>query len=139
MIPTRERLDPTRPGKTHHFTVAGHDGYLTVNTYPDGRVGEIFLRMAKEGSTVSGFADVVATCISLGVQHGIPLAVYCRKLRGWKFEPMGVATGDADIAMVGSIVDYVAKYLAKHYCPDEPIEPGFGLDAEGELTEEVPA
>ena len=129
--PFREHLPSDRASRTFRFVIAGHKGYLTVGFYPDGRVGEIFLRMAKAGSTVCGFTDVVATAVSMGLQYGIPLEVFCRKFRGFRFEPSGVVIGDGSIETAGSIVDYVFHFLGKKYCPGMVED---GHENEGELA-----
>ena len=74
--------------------------------------------MAKAGSTVSGFTDVVATSVSMGLQYGIPLSVFCKKFRGWRFDPAGIVLGCDEIQMAGSIVDYVFHFLASKFCPE---------------------
>jgi hypothetical protein len=85
----RRRLPDERRAVTHHFSIAGQDAYLTVGVYEDGLPGEIFVRMAKEGSTVSGLMDAFATVVSLALQHGVPLSVLCGKLSHMRFEPSG--------------------------------------------------
>ena len=85
----RHRLPEERPSLTHKFSIAGHEGYITVGLYPNGQPGEIFIKMAKEGSTVSGLMDAFATAISLSLQHGVPLKVLCEKFSHLRFEPSG--------------------------------------------------
>src|SRR6516225_11841497 len=87
--PLRRRLPDERRAVTHHFSIAGHEGYLTVGVYDDGSPGEIFIRMAKEGSTISGLMDSIATVVSLALQHGVPLEVLCGKFSHTLFEPSG--------------------------------------------------
>jgi hypothetical protein len=83
----RHRLPDERPGITHHFSIAGHEGYLTVGLYPNGQPGEIFIRMAKEGSTIAGLMECFGTVVSVSLQHGVPLKVLCEKLSHTRFEP----------------------------------------------------
>ena len=85
----RHRLQEERASITHKFSIAGHEGYITVGLYPTGQPGEIFIKMAKEGSTVSGLMDAFATSISLALQHGVPLRVLCEKFAHTRFEPSG--------------------------------------------------
>ena len=85
----RRRLPDERRAITHHFSIAGQEGYLTVGVYDDGLPGEIFVRMAKEGSTISGLMDSIATVVSLALQHGVPLDLLCAKFSHTRFEPSG--------------------------------------------------
>jgi hypothetical protein len=85
----RHRLPDERPAITHHFAVGGHEGYLTVGLYPNGQPGEIFIRMAKEGSTIAGLMECFGTVVSVSLQHGVPLRVLCDKLSHTRFEPSG--------------------------------------------------
>ena len=85
----RHRLPDERVGLTHHFSVAGHEGYLTIGLYPNGQPGEIFIRMAKEGSTIAGLMECFGTVVSVSLQHGVPLKVLCDKLSHTRFEPSG--------------------------------------------------
>jgi ribonucleoside-diphosphate reductase alpha chain len=114
----RKRLPDERLSVTHKFSVAGHDGYITVGLYEDGQPGEIFIRMAKEGSTVSGLMDSFATAISIALQHGVPLETYVQKFTNMRFEPAGL-TDDPDIRMAQSILDYIFRRLALDYLPFE--------------------
>src|SRR5205807_680916 len=105
----RHRLPSERLSVTHKFEIAGHEGYITVGLYKDGTPGEIFIRMAKEGSTVSGLMDSFATAVSLALQHGVPLKLFCDKFSHTRFEPSGwtgnEAIGDAPSCHVcGSIM-----------------------------------
>jgi ribonucleoside-diphosphate reductase alpha chain len=102
----RRRLPDERRAITHHFSIAGQEGYLTVGVYEDGSPGEIFVRMAKEGSTVSGLMDGFATVVSLALQHGVPLSVLCGKLSHMRFEPSGWS-GNPKIGYAKSLMDYV--------------------------------
>lgn len=106
----RERLPDTRPSQTHKFTIGGFEGYIVTGFYNDGRLGEVFINAAKEGSTVSGLLDSIALLLSIGLQHGVPLESLVHKLKGAQFEPAGF-TPNPDIRLAKSIVDYVARYL----------------------------
>jgi ribonucleoside-diphosphate reductase alpha chain len=113
----RHRLPEERMSLTHKFNIAGHEGYITVGLYPHGQPGEIFIKMAKEGSTVSGLMDTFATSISLALQHGVPLKVLCEKFAHTRFEPSGWS-GNAKIGFAKSITDYIFRWL--HYRFVEP-------------------
>jgi ribonucleoside-diphosphate reductase alpha chain len=106
----RHRLPNERASVTHKFSIAGHEGYITVGLYPNGQVGEIFIKMAKEGSTVSGLMDAFATSISLALQHGVPLKVLCEKFAHTRFEPSGW-TGNEQIGYAKSLMDYIFRWL----------------------------
>jgi ribonucleoside-diphosphate reductase alpha chain len=106
----RHRLPDERASITHKFGIAGHDGYITVGLYKDGKPGEIFIRMAKEGSTVSGLMDSFATAISVALQHGVPLKLLCDKFSHTRFEPSGF-TGNQAIPIAKSIMDYIFRWL----------------------------
>jgi ribonucleoside-diphosphate reductase alpha chain len=106
----RHRLPEERASLTHKFSIAGHEGYITVGLYPNGQPGEIFIKMAKEGSTVSGLMDAFATAISLSLQHGVPLKVLCEKFSHLRFEPSGW-TGNEQIGFAKSIMDYIFRWL----------------------------
>ncbi|GGG99190.1 vitamin B12-dependent ribonucleotide reductase [Silvibacterium dinghuense] len=106
----RHRLPEERASLTHKFGLAGHEGYITVGLYPNGQPGEIFIKMAKEGSTVSGLMDSFATAISLALQHGVPLKVLCEKFAHSRFEPSGW-TGNEQIGYAKSIMDYIFRWL----------------------------
>jgi ribonucleoside-diphosphate reductase alpha chain len=108
--PIRRRLPTTRMSITHKFEVAGHEGYLTVGMYDDGAPGELFITMAKEGSTVGGTMDAFGTAISLCLQYGVPLRELCQKFAHSRFEPSGF-TKNKDIPMAKSIVDYIFRWL----------------------------
>jgi ribonucleoside-diphosphate reductase alpha chain len=116
--PTRERLPDERDAITHHFSVGGHDGYVTVGLYPDGRPGEIFFRVTKEGSTVNGLMDSLGISMSMALQHGVPLKDLVRKLAHLRFEPAG-ATNNPKIRFAKSIPDYVARWLALEFLTEE--------------------
>ena len=106
----RHRLQDERAAVTHHFSIAGHEGYLTVGLYPNGQPGEIFIRMAKEGSTIAGLMECFGTVVSVGLQHGVPLRVLCEKLAHTRFEPSGW-TGNEELGYAKSIMDYLFRWL----------------------------
>ena len=108
--PRRERLKDTRQSVTHKFSIAGHEGYLCVGLYPDGRPGEVFITMAKEGSTIGGIMDSFGTALSIALQYGVPLEVLVNKFSHTRFEPMGPTT-NKDIRTAKSLVDYIARWL----------------------------
>ncbi|NDC87232.1 MAG: vitamin B12-dependent ribonucleotide reductase [Bacteroidetes bacterium] len=108
----RRRLPDERPSVTHKFSIAGHEGYLHIGLYPDTQMpGEIFITMAKEGSTISGLMDAFATAISLSLQHGVPLEDMCRKFSHMRFEPSGFTT-NRQIPIAKSVMDYIFRYLS---------------------------
>ena len=108
---------PTR-GKsvTHKFNIAGHEGYITVGLYDDGRPGELFITMAKEGSTIGGLMDCFGTAVSMSLQYGVPLEVYVNKFSHTRFEPMG-HTKNPDIRIAKSMVDYIFRWLGITFLP----------------------
>jgi ribonucleoside-diphosphate reductase alpha chain len=114
MIATRQSLPVTRESVTHKFSIARHEGYLTIGLYADGRPGEIFIKMAKEGSTISGMAQAFCRAFSLSLQHGLSLREAIARFKGMRFEPLG-PTSNPDIPEAQSIVDYVARYLELHF------------------------
>ncbi|MDZ7344906.1 MAG: vitamin B12-dependent ribonucleotide reductase, partial [candidate division KSB1 bacterium] len=116
--PARRRLPDERHSITHKFSIAGHEGYLTVGMYEDGTPGEIFVVMAKEGSVVSGLMDSFATAISLALQYGVPLQVLVRKFTHTRFEPSGFTT-NPQIPIAKSIMDYIFRWLALKFLPEE--------------------
>ncbi len=116
--PVRERLPDERKAVTHHFQVGGHDGYVTVGLYPDGRPGEVFFRVTKEGSTVNGLMDSLGISMSMALQHGVPLKDLVRKLAHLRFEPAG-ATNNPKVRFAKSIPDYVARWLAIEFLSEE--------------------
>ena len=109
-VAVRHKLADTRDAKVHKFAIAGHKGYLHVGLYPNGEVGEIFITMAKEGSTLSGVMDAFATSISIGLQHGVPLTTLVDKFEHTRFEPSGWS-GNPDIGFAKSITDYIFRWL----------------------------
>jgi ribonucleoside-diphosphate reductase alpha chain len=112
----RERLPRRRVSTTFAFRVADCEGYVTVGEYEDGRPGEVFIKVSKQGSTLAGIMDAFSISISLGLQHGVPLATYVRKYVNMKFEPSGM-TDDADLRIATSLVDYIFRRLALDYLP----------------------
>ncbi|HZQ71153.1 MAG TPA: vitamin B12-dependent ribonucleotide reductase [Terriglobales bacterium] len=106
----RHKLPEERASVTHKFNVGGHEGYLTVGLYPDGTPGELFITMAKEGSTVSGLMDSFALAVSIALQHGVPLKLFCEKFAHTRFEPSGWS-GNPDIGFAKSIMDYIFRWL----------------------------
>ena len=106
----RHRLQNERSAITHHFAFGGHEGYLTVGFYPNGQPGEIFIRMAKAGSTIAGLMECFGTVVSVSLQHGVPLKVLCDKLSHTRFEPSGW-TGNAEIGYAKSIMDYLFRWM----------------------------
>jgi len=116
MRPFRRRLPDTRQSITHKFSVAGHEGYLTVGLYEDGQPGEVFITMAKEGSTVGGLMDVIGTCTSLALQYGVPLITLVDKFRHARFEPSGM-TSNKDIPFAKSLIDYIFCWLGCQFMP----------------------
>jgi len=125
--PSRERLPDERQAITHHFQVGGHDGYVTVGLYPDGRPGELFFRVTKEGSTVNGLMDSLGISMSMALQHGVPLKDLVRKLAHLRFEPAG-ATNNPRIRFAKSIPDYVARWLALEFLTEQDRQ-AIGLEA----------
>jgi ribonucleoside-diphosphate reductase alpha chain len=117
-VPRRRKLPDERMSITHKFSVAGHEGYLHVGLYEDGRPGEIFIKMSKEGSTLSGVMDTLALSLSMNLQYGVPLEVLCSKLVRTRFEPMGM-TINKEIPMVKSLMDYLGRWLALKFLPKE--------------------
>ena len=106
----RQRMPDERRSTTHRFSVGGQKGYLTVGMYPSGEPGELFIVMAKEGSTVSGLVNSFAQAVSIALQYGVPLGVLCQKFVHTRFEPSGF-TGNREIPMATSIMDYVFRWL----------------------------
>ncbi len=135
--PERRRLPDERQSITHKFSVAGHEGYLTVGMYEDGKPGEIFIKMAKEGSTISGLMDSVATTTSIALQYGVPIKVLVDKFCHTRFEPSGY-TNNPQIPIAKSIMDYVFRYLAIKFVPAEAPE-GVEAAVDGAVTAVVPA
>ncbi len=118
--PIRHRLPDERQSITHKFSIGGHEGYVTVGLYPDGKPGEIFIVMAKEGSVVSGLVDCFATAVSIALQYGVPLKVLVDKFIHTRFEPSGI-TAHPDIRFAKSITDYIFRWLALRFLPDHEV------------------
>ncbi|ONK10762.1 vitamin B12-dependent ribonucleotide reductase [Streptomyces sp. MP131-18] len=116
--PVRKRLPKGRPGITTSFTVGGAEGYMTANSYPDDGLGEVFLKMSKQGSTLAGMMDAFSIAVSVGLQYGVPLETYVSKFTNMRFEPAGM-TDDQDVRMAQSIVDYIFRRLALDFLPFE--------------------
>ena len=110
MVAERRTMPSTRNSITHKFSLSGHEGYLTIGLDETGMPGEIFIKMSKEGSTLSGMCQAFCRAFSLALQYGLPLEDAVIRFRGMRFEPMGV-TSNPDVAEASSIVDYVARYL----------------------------
>lgn len=110
MVITRRALPTTRSSITHKFNVGGHEGYLTIGLYDDGTPGEIFIKISKAGSALSGMCQAFCRAFSLAIQHGLTITEATARFKGMRFEPMG-ATSNPDIPEAESIVDYVAKFL----------------------------
>ena len=106
----RHKLQEERASITHKFNIGGHEGYITVGLYPNGEPGELFITMAKEGSTVSGLMDSFALAVSIALQHGVPLKLFCEKFAHTRFEPSGWS-GNPDIGFAKSIMDYIFRWL----------------------------
>jgi ribonucleoside-diphosphate reductase alpha chain len=116
--PTRKRLPRKRPSQTVSFSVAGAEGYMTAGSYPDDGLGEVFIKMSKQGSTLAGVMDAFSVAISIGLQYGVPLEAYVQKYVNMRFEPAGM-TDDPDVRMAQSVMDYLFRRLALDYLPYE--------------------
>ncbi len=128
--PRRKRLPKSRMSRTTSFSVGGAEGYLTAGAYDDGRLGEVFLKLGKQGSTLAGVMDAFSIAISIALQYGVPLETYVQKFTNMKFEPAGM-TDDADVRMAQSIIDYIFRRLALDYLTfDERAELGIHTSAE---------
>ena len=114
--PVRKRLPKKRPSETVSFSVGGAEGYLTASSYPDDGLGEVFLKMSKQGSTLAGVMDAFSVAISIGLQYGVPLETYVNKFTNMRFEPAGM-TDDPDIRMAASVMDYIFRRLALDFLP----------------------
>ena len=133
----RHRLQNERSAITHHFAFGGHEGYLTVGFYPNGQPGEIFIRMAKAGSTIAGLMECFGNVVSVSLQHGVPLKVLCNKLSHTRFEPSGW-TGSPEIGFAKSVMDYIFRWLELRFLSGKQLSlfgQGNGeIGAGGELT-----
>jgi ribonucleoside-diphosphate reductase alpha chain len=118
----RRKLPDERKSITHKFSVGGHEGYIIVGTYAEGAPGEIFIKMAKEGSTLSGFMDGMALSISIGLQYGVPLKALVDKLTNTRFEPSGF-TENSNIRYASSVLDYIARWLGGKFLSSEYLKP----------------
>lgn len=116
--PVRKRLPKKRPSQTVSFSVGGAEGYMTAGSYPDDGLGEVFLKLGKQGSTLAGVMDAFSIAISIALQYGVPLEAYVSKFVNMRFEPSGL-TDDADVRMAQSIMDYIFRRLALDYLPEE--------------------
>jgi ribonucleoside-diphosphate reductase alpha chain len=116
--PVRKRLPKKRPSQTVSFTVGGAEGYMTAGSYPDDGLGEIFVKMSKQGSTLAGVMDAFSMAISIALQYGVPLETYVSKFVNMRFEPAGM-TDDPDIRMATSVVDYLFRRIALDYLPKD--------------------
>jgi len=114
MLATRQSLTQTRESLTHKFTIDRHEGYLTIGLYPDGTPGEIFIKIAKEGSAISGMCQAFCRAFSIALQYGLTVDEAVKRFKGMRFEPNGM-TSNPDIPEADSIIDYVAKYLELHF------------------------
>ena len=128
----RYKLPTERRSITHKFQIAGHEGYITVGMYDSGSPGEIFVRMAKEGSVIAGLMDSFATAVSLSLQHGVPMSILCEKFRGTRFEPSGF-TGNQDIPIATSIMDYLFRWLALRFLEGTEQHPAAGRATQAQL------
>ncbi|MFM8961654.1 MAG: vitamin B12-dependent ribonucleotide reductase [Actinomycetota bacterium] len=122
---TRKRLPKSRPSRTTSFAVGGAEGYMTAGTYEDGQLGEIFLKLGKQGSTLAGVMDAFSIAVSIGLQYGVPLETYVQKFTNSRFEPAGM-TDDPDIRMAQSMMDYIFRRLALDYLPGD-IRSAYGI------------
>ena len=127
----RKRIPLERESVTHRFSIGGFRCYITVGLYPDRRPGEVFLRAAKAGSTISGLMDSIALLISLSLQYGVPVEDICRILRHQRFEPLGIVDGIAEVTAAASLIDYVAAYLSFRHGTGEAA----GMPRDRTLTE----
>jgi ribonucleoside-diphosphate reductase alpha chain len=135
--PVRKRLPKSRPSSTTSFTVGGAEGYLTAGSYPDGGLGEVFLKLGKQGSTLAGVMDAFSIAVSIGLQYGVPLESYVKKFTNVSFEPAGL-TDDKDIRMAKSLMDYIFRRLALDYLPYET-RSAIGIFSTDERTAELDA
>jgi ribonucleoside-diphosphate reductase alpha chain len=120
MVATRHSLPVTRDSVTHKFQIMGHEGYLTIGLFDNGQPGEIFIKMSKEGSTLSGLVQGFCRAFSIALQYGLPLHEAVLRFKGMRFEPMG-PTSNPDIPEALSIIDYVARYLELHFEDRDPL------------------
>ena len=122
--PIRKRLPKRRPSQTTSFAVGGAEGYMTAGSYPDDGLGEVFLKLGKQGSTLAGVMDAFSIAVSIALQYGVPLETFVQKFTNMRFEPAGL-TDDPDVRMAQSIMDYIFRRLALDYLPfDDPRRAG---------------
>lgn len=114
MLNTRRSLPATRESLTHKFAIDGHEGYLTIGLYSDGSPGEIFIKISKEGSAISGMCQAFCRAFSLALQLGLSIDEAVARFEGMRFEPMG-PTSNPDIPDAQSIVDYIARYMEQQF------------------------
>jgi ribonucleoside-diphosphate reductase alpha chain len=133
--PVRRRLPKARPSLTTSFSVAGAEGYMTAGSYPDDGLGEVFLKLGKQGSTLAGMMDAFSIAISIALQYGVPLETYVQKFTNMRFEPAGM-TDDPDVRMAQSVVDYVFRRLALDHLSYE-VRAGLGIHTSAERMREV--
>lgn len=134
--PARVKMPMERESVTHSFNIGGHKGYITVGLYEDGTPGEIFVRMAKEGSTISGLMDAFATSVSFGLQYGIPLEFLTKKLSGARYEPSGY-TGNPEVPYAKSITDYIFKWLEHRFVVSDFVPPVVDSNPQHSIAEET--
>ncbi|MEM9662612.1 MAG: hypothetical protein AAF937_09930 [Planctomycetota bacterium] len=120
MLAARKALPATRDSVTHKFAVDGHEGYLTIGLYPDGTPGELFIKISKAGSALSGMCQAFCRAFSLAIQHGLSVREAASRFKGMRFEPLG-HTNNPEIPTAESIVDYVARYLELHFTDADPL------------------
>jgi len=132
---TRKRLPKNRPGQTVSFSIAGAEGYMTANSYPDDGLGELFIKMSKQGSTLAGVMDAFSVAISIALQYGVPLETYVQKFTNMRFDPAGM-TDDPDVRIAQSVMDYLFRRLALDYLPYET-RAEFGIFSAAERTSQV--
>jgi ribonucleoside-diphosphate reductase alpha chain len=120
--PVRRRLSDTRRAVTHKFSISGHEGYMTVGMFDDGSPGELFITMAKEGSTVGGLMDTIGTLTSIALQYGVGIETLARKFVSSRFEPSGY-TANEEIKIASSIIDYVFRWLDLRFVPARHVPP----------------
>jgi ribonucleoside-diphosphate reductase alpha chain len=133
--PTRKRLPKSRPSRTTSFSVGGAEGYITAGSYPDNGLGEVFLKLGKQGSTLAGIMDAFSIAISIALQYGVPLETYVQKFTNMRFEPSGM-TDDPDVRMAQSVVDYIFRRLALDYLPFED-RAALGIYTAAERTQQL--
>lgn len=133
--PIRKRLPKSRPSLTTSFAVGGAEGYMTAGSYPDDGLGEVFLKLGKQGSTLAGVMDAFSIAISIALQHGVPLETYVQKFTNMRFEPSGM-TDDPDVRMAQSVVDYIFRRLALDHLPFES-RSALGIYTAAERTQQL--